>query len=593
MGERGQLDLLGGIEPRIESKPSSEAGVRWLALDGAGKVGRAPLSDGSGMRVLVETHKVDVLVAIATYDPARASAAKEAGLDLRPLDPDAAVASWHAQVEALYADLRAGRRAIVSAADDSDAALLAASLLVALGRSKDEAIAAISREAIGEAKLARLSAFALAHAREDAAVSSVGRIAAPQLGMLDEDAPEGPEAAELDAASQDIEGQDIEGRDEPPGGLDEDWHRAFGEEAEEASGEEAFGEEASNEEAPDEEPREARREPDEKPKSIEGLTRTIEDVARSPRAARYAGAVLGGAIGDAMGHPTEFVGSFEAIRKKWPPSGVERFELYWERDGKRFAPYTDDTQMAEQVLRALLWGREQGADLDATMRHMAKLFVEWGNAPQGGHRAPGNACLAGCRNLAKGVPWAEAGGERAGGCGSVMRAYPFGLLFASDLVKCEAWSVAHSKLTHRDPIALAASAAMAVGVARIVRDEPLDLVLSEMVAAACRYSPSTAAMMARAIDEAQQGVEPETTLQRLQGWAAHEAIAAAVYVLARHPDDPRAAILEGANTPGDSDSIATLAGSLVGARVGVGALPSEWARDVERTDELLALACAI
>ncbi|MCC6877037.1 MAG: ADP-ribosylglycohydrolase family protein [Sandaracinaceae bacterium] len=573
MGERGQLDLLGGIEPRIESKPSSEAGVRWLALDGAGKVGRAPLSDGSGMRVLVETHKVDVLVAIATYDPARASAAKEAGLDLRPLDPDAAVASWHAQVEALYADLRAGRRAIVSAADDSDAALLAASLLVALGRSKDEAIAAVSREAIGEAKLARLSAFALAHAREDAPVSSVGRIAAPQLGMLDE------EPAEAAAREPDAEGE----------ALEDDWQEAFGEDEDPAD--EAAGEEAGDAEA--DEPREARREPDEKPKSISVLAKSLEEVARSPRAARYAGAVLGGASGDAMGHPTEFVGSFEAIRKKWPPSGVERFELYWERDGKRFAPYTDDTQMAEQVLRALLWGREQGADLDATMRHMAKLFVEWGNAPQGGHRAPGNACLAGCRNLAKGVPWAEAGGERAGGCGSVMRAYPFGLLFASDLVKCEAWSVAHSKLTHRDPIALAASAAMAVGVARIVRDEPLDLVLSEMVAAACRYSPSTAAMMARAIDEAQQGVEPETTLQRLQGWAAHEAIAAAVYVLARHPDDPRAAILEGANTPGDSDSIATLAGSLVGARVGVGALPSEWARDVERTDELLALACAI
>ena len=100
-------------------------------------------------------------------------------------------------------------------------------------------------------------------------------------------------------------------------------------------------------------------------------------------------------------------------------------------------------------------------------------------------------------------------------------------------------------------------------------------------------------MMARAIDEAQEGVKPETTLERLEGWAAHEAIAAAVYVFARHPDDPRAAILEGANTPGDSDSIATLAGTLVGARVGVGALPSDWVRDVERSDALIELALAI
>jgi ADP-ribosylglycohydrolase len=76
-------------------------------------------------------------------------------------------------------------------------------------------------------------------------------------------------------------------------------------------------------------------------------------------------------------------------------------------------------------------------------------------------------------------------------------------------------------------------------------------------------------------------------------WAAHEAIAAAVYVFARHPDDPRAAILEGANTPGDSDSIATLTGALAGARTGLDALPADWVRDIERSDELLALALEI
>ena len=46
-----------------------------------------------------------------------------------------------------------------------------------------------------------------------------------------------------------------------------------------------------------------------------------------------------------------------------------------------------------------------------------------------------------------------------------MRAYPFGLVFADDPARAEAWSIAHSKLTHRDPIALAACAAMAVGTA--------------------------------------------------------------------------------------------------------------------------------
>ncbi|HET6583430.1 MAG TPA: ADP-ribosylglycohydrolase family protein, partial [Nannocystaceae bacterium] len=320
---------------------------------------------------------------------------------------------------------------------------------------------------------------------------------------------------------------------------------------------------------------------------------SLAEIATSPRQSRIAAATLAAAIGDAMGHPTEFIGSFEQIRSRYGKAGVTGFELYWTRGGRTFAPYTDDTQMAELVLRSLLWSRREDADLDATMRTMAAAFVQWSKHPQGGHRAPGGACLSGCRALAQGEHWSRAGGPTAGGCGSVMRAYPFGLVLAADLGRAEAWAIAHSRLTHNDPIALAASAAMAIGVARILRDDPVEVVLSEMVAAACRQSPRTAAMMAEAIDDAQEGVEPEVTLDRLRGWAAHEAIAAAVYIFARHPDDPRAAILEGANTPGDSDSLATLAGALVGARTGVAALPESWVADVERSEVLLQLAAAV
>lgn len=323
---------------------------------------------------------------------------------------------------------------------------------------------------------------------------------------------------------------------------------------------------------------------------VEAALTSLEALARDPRRSRFCGAVLGAAIGDAMGHPTEFISSVAAIRERFGPEGVTGYTLWREGPRGRFAPFTDDTQMAEAVLRSLLWSSENDADLEATMAHMAREFVEWSRRPKGGHRAPGNACLAGCRALERGIHWSEAGGPKAGGCGSVMRAYPFGLFYADDLGRAERWAAQHSRLTHGDPIALAASAAMAVGMARTLRGEPVDHVLSEMVAAACRFSPATAAMMAEAIADAHDGVEPDETLDRLLGWAAHEAIAAAVYIVARHPDDPRRAILEGANTPGDSDSIATLAGALVGCRAGVGSLPEDWIRDLERVNELIALA---
>ena len=48
---------------------------------------------------------------------------------------------------------------------------------------------------------------------------------------------------------------------------------------------------------------------------------------------KVAGAVLGAAIGDALGHPTEFL-SAESIRQRFPPDGVEGYELWWERGGR-------------------------------------------------------------------------------------------------------------------------------------------------------------------------------------------------------------------------------------------------------------------
>lgn len=323
------------------------------------------------------------------------------------------------------------------------------------------------------------------------------------------------------------------------------------------------------------------------------VSSTLGVLASDPSRSRLLGAVLGAAIGDAIGNPTEFIGSFDAIRETYPPHGVTGFVLYRDGPEGRFAPFTDDTQMAEVVLRSLLWARDNGKDLDGAMKYLAQGFIEWAENPKGGHRAPGNACLTGCRNLAKGAHWSEAGGARAGGCGSAMRAYPFGLVFARDIERAERWSVAHSKLTHGDPIALAAAAAMAVGMALVYRGETTRRVLSEMVAAACRYSARTAAMMAEAIEEAWTGVGPEVTLNRLQGWAAHEAIAATVFLFARHADDPVAAILEGANTPGDSDSLATLVGALTGCRCGIGALPEQWVREVERSGEFIELGYRI
>ena len=67
---------------------------------------------------------------------------------------------------------------------------------------------------------------------------------------------------------------------------------------------------------------------------------------------RAVGAVLGSAIGDALGRPVEFVLSLREMRDRFGPQGVRGYVGLMDLPGRgRVAPYTDDTEMAEAVLR--------------------------------------------------------------------------------------------------------------------------------------------------------------------------------------------------------------------------------------------------
>ena len=160
-------------------------------------------------------------------------------------------------------------------------------------------------------------------------------------------------------------------------------------------------------------------------------------------------------------------------------------------------------------------------------------------------------------------------------------------------MEAERWAVAQSLPTHRDPIALAASAAIAVGVAWILADHPLPAVLRAMKDAAARYDQRTAGMMGRALAEAQGDAPVDDVLDRLRGWAAHEAIAAGLFLFVRFLEQPAEGLLAGANAPGDSDSLASIAGALLGAWHGIDALPPEWRADVERPADLERLAAGV
>ena len=67
------------------------------------------------------------------------------------------------------------------------------------------------------------------------------------------------------------------------------------------------------------------------------------------------------------------------------------------------------------------------------------------------------------------------------------------------------------------------------------------------------------------------------------------------YCFLRYPDDYEKVVLRGANTNGDSDSIACIGGSISGAYFGINAIPDQWVKEIENSEYLgdLAIRLAI
>jgi ADP-ribosylglycohydrolase len=319
----------------------------------------------------------------------------------------------------------------------------------------------------------------------------------------------------------------------------------------------------------------------------------------------FRGAMLGLAVGDAFAYPCEFR-SRAAILGAFGPAGLtEMVALHDPRWpewpmilGARHPPgtYTDDTQMSIAVARALLdpaSGVSAGDDLDALMRAMAARFVAWSHSADN-DRAPGQTCMTACERLADGVPWRQAGVADSKGCGSAMRVAPVGLRFHRDPDRLLEVARASSLLTHGHDAAVEGAAAAALLVAlALERASPEDMYRA-VAEQCCPRSADFAACWARL--PALLDAPPEVALSEDglgEGWVAEEAVASALYCVWRTPADFRQTVITAANTDGDSDSIACIAGGISGALNGVEAIPARWRDTVENAAMLVEIADAL
>lgn len=313
---------------------------------------------------------------------------------------------------------------------------------------------------------------------------------------------------------------------------------------------------------------------------------------------RFRGCLLGGAVGDALGYPVEFR-SEPAIFQKYGPGGIRTLEQAAESGG--LAVISDDTQMALFAANGCLYGKSQKIwgvypGLDAAWLGYREWLGTQGDKSRmdadGPHlwlyrdrrlhalRAPGNTCLNAIRQSEKGGTM-EQPINQSKGCGTVMRAAPYGLFFREDPQNPEQRFVVHmaacdAALTHGHPLAWGSSGWLAGFVFEAVQEFGRQWkCIEECMKSICVPEEMDPEGKLHALIDKAFVLAVRETISDLdaihmlgEGWVAEEALAIAVFCAVRYQNDFAAAIRAAVNHKGDSDSTGAICGNILGAWLG-------------------------
>ncbi len=305
----------------------------------------------------------------------------------------------------------------------------------------------------------------------------------------------------------------------------------------------------------------------------------VEFLAEQPLETHARAILFGLALGDSIGYPTEFM-NLAQIFQVYGAAGIQAPPV--------LARYSDDTQMtlalAEGILDAGL-----DADIDSQMRGIGKRFIEWMHSADN-NRAPGNTCMAGMRRYENGLDWRLSGIASSKGCGSAMRVAAIGYFYQHDPARLRELAEASGIITHGHPAAVAASIAAAYAIKLALDGVAVKEYLNRILTFVEGISDEFDAALYR-VGHVGGWTDEIGALKHIgEGWTGEEAVALALYCVLRYPDDYVACMQRAANTNGDSDSIACIAGGIMGARLGLRAIPADWIERCENREYLNALA---
>lgn len=301
---------------------------------------------------------------------------------------------------------------------------------------------------------------------------------------------------------------------------------------------------------------------------------------------RAAGVLVGVAVGDALGIPYEFK----------EPQGLGLSDLIPGMPGGGpfgYAPgeFSDDTQMTLCITRAAL--RHDLEDY-AGLHECAAEFSAWyrsGPKDVGGQVSsvlrefhPDDTNLPN-RMLARSREVHEKNPTNTAGNGSLMRTAPIALRYLGNAMKTHMAAGLVSSLTHADPSCLDACAIWSRGIGSAVLNGAAET--GVRAGAADTEDPMLwHARLTRAEEK-----RPEDFAQN--GWVIHAMQAAwSAYQIGVRADSFAQGIRAAVNCGLDTDTVAAIAGGMLGAYFGLSGIPVVWRNGIRGGDGTTAEALA-
>ncbi|MDP3492587.1 MAG: ADP-ribosylglycohydrolase family protein [Hyphomonadaceae bacterium] len=315
---------------------------------------------------------------------------------------------------------------------------------------------------------------------------------------------------------------------------------------------------------------------------------------------RLRGVLLGGALGDALGAPVEFM-TRQAILARFGPRGITDFAPAYGRLGA----ITDDTQMTMFTLEGLIRAemRFEGKGICNPIAVIDRAYLRW-YATQG-PRPPGSFAIDGwlyqlpalnsprapdvtCLGALAAKQWrpGDPAANDSKGAGGIMRVAPIGAVMDKSPFELARDAAA---LTHGHVTGHVAAGWFAAFIFEICQGASISAAARSAMVACRGQAPELDQALREAIKAAGAGPSDQVPPSLGEGWIAEEAAAISLWCVLTC-EDPFEAVRLAINIDGDSDTTGTLVGQIMGAAYGDGWIPQHLLARLELRAELETLA---